>query len=465
MAFLRKLLGRKKRVVVVTPPSYFNKTLMRLPYPPYSLVEVMAMTPLIPLGAAYVAGALREGGFDTKVADLTFVDKRRLDIDVLTRGILNQEPDAVGISALTWTILQAYDLADALKEERPDLHITIGGPHSSALPKRTLEECESIDAAVMGDGEYVYRDFLHRYFDGKIDSSVDMPGIMYKHEGKICGDPQPIYLQDLDALPMPARDLFNLKQYREVGSTFLAKKTPVASIMTSRGCPQRCIFCCRSASGYGYRERSADSVVKEIVHLKELGFNEVQIPDDNFTHDRPRVRDICQQLQKLDLDMSFDLPNGIRVDHADQETMQLMYDTGFYAMHLGVESLDPHVLKTIRKAITVEQVERAVRITKDVGYNIILYIIIGLPGSSYEAEMRTLDKLKELDTEFTFSICTPYPGSPLWDIKSEELKDISWERFDETLVEDPIYIPDDMTREELQQVVDMFNDYKLRLKI
>jgi radical SAM superfamily enzyme YgiQ (UPF0313 family) len=439
---------------------------MRLPYPPYNLVEVMAMTPLIPLGTAYIAGALRDGGFDTKVADLTFVDKRRLDVDVLKRGILDQEPDAVGISALTWTILQAYQLSDALKEERPDLHITIGGPHSSALPRRTLEECESLDAAIMGEGEYVYRDYLKRYFNERNfnPSSVNMPGIMYRHKGKIYGEHQPVYLQDLDALPMPARDLFNLEKYREVGSTFLAKKTPVASIITSRGCPQRCIFCCRSASGYGYRERSADSVVKEIVNLKELGFNEVQIPDDNFTHDRPRVKDICGQIQDLELDMSFDLPNGIRVDHVDKETMQLMYDTGFYAMHLGVESLDQHVLKSIRKAITVEQVERAVKITKEIGFNIILYIIIGLPGSSYDAEMRTLEKLKELDVEFTFSICTPYPGSPLWDIKQEELKDISWERFDETLVDDPIYIPDDMTREELQEVVDIFNDHKLRPK-
>ena len=467
MAFLNKLLGRrKKRVVVVTPPSYFNKTLMRMQYPPYNLVEVMAMTPLIPLGAAYIAGALREGGFDTKVADLTFIDKRRVDNKVLKRGILDQEPDAVGISALTWTILQAYDLADALKEERPDLHITLGGPHSSALPRRTLEDCESIDAAVIGEGEYVYRDFLKQALNKNFNpNSFKQPGILFRDKGKIYGNQAPVYIDNLDKLPRPARDLFNLNEYRKVGETFMAKQTPVASIMTSRGCPQKCIFCCRSASGYGYRERSADSVVQEIVHLKELGFNEVQIPDDNFTHDKERVRDICTQLYDLDLDMTFDLPNGIRVDHVDKETMMMMRDVGFYAMHLGVESLDPHVLKEIRKDITVEQVENAVKITKDLGFNIILYIIIGLPGSSVEAEMRTLDKLKELDVPFTFSICTPYPGSPLWKIKEDELKGIAWERFDETLFDDPIYTPDDMTKEQIHEIVDIFNEYKLRPRI
>jgi len=466
VAFLKKLLGRnKKRVVIVTPPSYFNKTLMRMQYPPYNLVEVMAMTPLIPLGSAYIAAALREGGFETKVADLTFIDKRRIDNQILKRGILEQEPDAVGISALTWTILQAYDLADALKEERPDLHITIGGPHSSALPRRTLEDCESIDAAVIGEGEYVYRDFLKQGLNKNFNpDSFNQPGILFRHNEKIYGNQAPVYINDLDKLPIPARDLFNLNEYREVGKTFMAKQTPVASIMTSRGCPQKCIFCCRSASGYGYRERSADSVVKEIIHLKELGFNEVQIPDDNFTHDRDRVRDICTQLHELDLDMTFDLPNGIRVDHVDMDTMMMMRDVGFYAMHLGVESLDPYTLNTIRKDITVEQVENAVKITKELGFNIILYIIIGLPGSSYEAEMRTLDKIKELDVPFTFSICTPYPGSPLWKLKEDELKDIQWERFDETLFDDPIYTPDDMTKEQIQEVVDIFNEYKLRPK-
>ena len=109
--------------------------------------------------------------------------------------------------------------------------------------------------------------------------------------------------------------------------------------------------------------------------------------------------------------------------------------------------------------------ENAVNITKDLGFNIILYIIIGLPGSSVEAEMRTLDKIKELDVPFTFSICTPYPGSPLWKLKEDELKDIAWERFDETLFDDPIYTPDDMTKEQIQEVVDIFNEYKLRPKI
>ena len=423
------------------------------------------MTPLIPLGSAYIAAALREGGFETKVADLTFIDKRRIDNQILKRGILEQEPDAVGISALTWTILQAYDLADALKEERPDLHITIGGPHSSALPRRTLEDCESIDAAVIGEGEHVYRDFLKQRLNKNFNpDSFNQPGILFRHNEKIYGNQAPVYINDLDKLPIPARDLFNLNEYREVGKTFMAKQTPVASIMTSRGCPQKCIFCCRSASGYGYRERSADSVVKEIIHLKELGFNEVQIPDDNFTHDRDRVRDICNQLHELDLDMTFDLPNGIRVDHVDMDTMMMMRDVGFYAMHLGVESLDPYTLNTIRKDITVEQVENAVKITKELGFNIILYIIIGLPGSSYEAEMRTLDKIKELDVPFTFSICTPYPGSPLWKLKEDELKDIPWERFDETLFDDPIYTPEDMTKEQIQEVVDIFNEYKLRPK-
>ena len=142
MAFLRRLLGLKpkKRVALVTPPSYFTETTMRLPYYPFSLVPVLSVTPLIPLGPAYLGASLREAGYDPRVVDITFFDKRNVDVEHVKDAVLSVEPDAVGLSTLTWTINQVYDIANAIKAEDEELPITVGGPHASAIPYQTLDE-------------------------------------------------------------------------------------------------------------------------------------------------------------------------------------------------------------------------------------------------------------------------------------------------------------------------------------
>jgi radical SAM superfamily enzyme YgiQ (UPF0313 family) len=412
------------------------------------------MTPLIPLGPAYIAASLEEAGFDVKIADLTFINKK-FDVDLLKKAILKQKPDAVGLSALTWTISRTYELAEALKKEDRDLPIVVGGAHVSALPQRTLEECPAIDAVIIGEGEYSFRDFLKILSTkGICKDMANLKGLMFRHNDRVLGDPSPMYIEDLDALPFPARHLFNLEAYVKISNQFNAKRVPVASIITSRGCPHRCVFCTRSNSGYRYRSRSPGNIVGELEELKGLGFNEVQIPDDNFTQDRQRVIEICRLIKERDVDMSFDLPNGVRADRIDEELLSTMYDVGFYSMHLGVESGDDEVLRTIRKGITVEQVKNAVHIAKKIGYKIVLFIIIGLPGSSVKSEEKTLELVKEMDVPFTFSVCTPYPGSPLWESLKDQLQEISWERFDETNYSDPIYLPKGMTKNQLQECID-----------
>jgi len=423
------------------------------------------MTPLIPLGPAYIAASLKEAGFDVKIVDLTFIDKRALNINEVKKAILRQDPDVVGLSALTWTISTAYEIANALKEEEPDLPIVAGGPHVSALPERTLKECSAIDAVIIGEGEYVFRDFLNILLTkGICKEMAELKGLMFRHRDRILGNPYPVYIENLDSLPFPARTLFNLEKYMEFSRKFQAKRVPVASMVTSRGCPHRCIFCARISSGYRYRARSPENVIRELKQLKNYGFNEVQIVDDNFTEDRKRVFEICRLIKEQGVDMSFDLPNGIRVDHVDEELLSKMYDAGFYSIHLGVESGDDYVLRTIRKGITVKQIKSAVNIAKRIGFDIILYIIIGLPGSSVEAERRTLDLINDLDVPFTFSVCTPYPGSPLWEMVKDKLKGVSWDRFDETNYGNFIYVPDGMTKEQLQECIDRANEFKLQAR-
>lgn len=412
------------------------------------------MSPLLPLGPAYVAAVLEAAGLEVKVVDLTFADSRRVEPDVVKRAILGLEPDAVGMSSLTCNVPGAYRLARALKGERGDLPIVLGGPHVSALPERTLEECPALDAVAVGEGEYSFRDFLAAFFSrGISDQMKGIRGIVFRNGNRIEGGREPVYIENVDELPLPARHLFNLKMYMESSKAFSSAGRPIASMVSSRGCPHHCVFCTRSNNGFRYRGRSADSVVSEMEKLRDLGFTEVQIVDDNFTESRQRVVEICRLIKERGLDLKFNLPNGVRVDRVDEELLSMMYDAGFYAMHLGVESGDDRVLKVINKGTNTEQIRNAIRVASKIGFELMLYIIVGLPGSTVESERNTLSFVREMQVPFTFSVCTPYPGSPLWETVKDKYRNVSWDRFDETKQEQPLYVPEGMTLEELEDSV------------
>jgi anaerobic magnesium-protoporphyrin IX monomethyl ester cyclase len=448
-------MKRKRRVALVTAPSSFPTTYVRSNTYPFSMVPVVMATPLIPLGPAYIAASLEEAGYDVKVVDCTFMDQKIFDPWRVKDAVLGLAPDAVGISALTWTIPSAYQLAEAIKEDSPETPVILGGPHVSALPRRTLDECPAIDAAILGEGERTFPEFLGRLFsEGMGPKMAGLNGTAYRQGGEVAGATEPVYVEDLDALPSPARHLFPLREYIKWSKNFEARRTPVASMITSRGCPHRCTFCTRVNNGVRHRARSPGSVIREMEELKEMGFNEVQIVDDNFTHDRGRVKEICRLIRERGIDLTFQLANGMRVDHVTRELMEAMYDAGFYSIHFGVESGDDEVLRGIHKGITVDQVREAVRITREIGYELNLFFVIGLPGSTVESEARTLALMEELGLPVTYSVCTPYPGSPLWDQMGDRMDDVAWDRFDEGDVADPLYLPEGMTLDELQEVVE-----------
>ncbi len=428
--------------------------------PDSSAVKAMDVPtiPLLPLGVAYVAAALEAAGLDVHIVDLTFSIEGRYDVERVKEAVLNLEPGVVGLSAFTATIPSAYALATALKRDRKDVPLVIGGPHAAALPHRTLEECPALDAAIVGEGEEVFRDLAqHLLSQARPRLQACLPGVVVRQGTQILGDPTPVYVEDLDRLPFPARHLFDLKRYMEGSYYFDAKQFPVASIVTSRGCPYACIYCSRVSSGRRFRARSPANVLQELEALKAQGFNEVQIVDDNFTEDRDRAMEICRLIQEAKLDMSFNLLGGVRVDKVDEVLLTRLYEAGCYAIHFGVESGDDQVLRTIRKGVTARQIKEAVQLAKRIGFKVIFYVIVGLPGSTVESEEKTIRLENECGPDATrVALCTPYPGSPLWEMVKDRLDGIAWARYNESDITNPIYLFGDQTKAQLQCWMDMF---------
>jgi radical SAM superfamily enzyme YgiQ (UPF0313 family) len=447
----------ENRVVLITPSSSMS-TFYTSSNSDTRVLDIPTL-PTLSLGPAYLAAALEESGFEVIVADLSFDIEEKNRVNRIKKEVLDLEPAVIGISAFTSTITSSYKIADSIKKEK-EVPIVIGGPHASALPHRTLKECTALDAAIIGEGEHVFNHFIRKLLDENTNGQhdTDLRGVVSRSGSKLIGDSRPAYVEDLDLLPFPARHLFNLKKYAESSRYFDARQFPVTSIVTSRGCPHRCLYCSRVSSGHRFRARSPENVVRELEQLAQYGFREVQIVDDDFTEDRQRVIDICELIQAKDLNMTFNLLGGIRVDRVDEVLLKTMYDSGFYVIHYGAESGDDRVLKYNRKGITVKQIKNAVHIAKNIGFRVVLYVIIGLPGSSIESEKKTINLVNECDHDVTrVSICTPYPGSALWEMYQDQLQDVSWERYNESDVSDPIYLFGDQTKAQLQMWMDMVN--------
>jgi anaerobic magnesium-protoporphyrin IX monomethyl ester cyclase len=411
---------------------------------------------MLPLGVAYVAAALEKAQWDVKVVDLTFTMENQLDISRIRNAIMRLQPKMVGLSSFTSTILSMYKIANAIKHDRPDIPVVLGGPHATALPHRTLQECPGLDAVIVGEGEHAFPQLADAWVAKYTPQQLAIiPGVMVKSREQVLGNPTPVYISDLNTLSFPARHLFNQSQYAEASHYFDAKSPPVSSIITSRGCPHACLYCARVNSGYKFRTRSPENILSELRDLKDQGCKEIQIVDDDFTEDRNHVLNLCQLIDNHKLNLSFNLLGGLRVDKVDEELLTRIYDVGGYIIHFGAESGDDAVLKYNRKGITAKEIIEAVRLAKKIGFTVIIYIIIGLPGSSLDSEKKTLAMINQCTPDGTrASVCTPYPGSPLWEQMKDQLQNITWDRFNESDISHPAYMTDQI-KTQLQFWMDM----------
>ncbi len=442
------------RIVLVTAPSAivpFYST-----HANQTKQSQVPTIPMLPLGVAYLAAALEKAHWNVKVVDLTFTMEQHLDLPQLQHTILRLHPDIVGLSSFTSTISSIYQIANAIKHARPEVSLVLGGPHATALPYRTLQECPELDAVIVGEGEQSFPQYVEAWVARESPQQLAaIPGIMINDGHQIRGNPTPVYVSNLDSLPLPARHLFNRKQYADCSHYFDAKNPPVTSMITSRGCPHACLYCARVNSGHRFRTRSPENILRELLELRNDGYREIQIVDDDFTEDRDRVLKLCQLIRQQKLDLSFNLLGGLRVDKVDEELLAHMYDAGCYMIHFGAESGDDAVLQYNRKGVTANQIIEAVRLAKKVGYTVIIYIIIGLPGSSLTSEKQTLTMINQCAPDGTrASICTPYPGSPLWEQMKDQLQDVTWDRFNESDVSHPVYMTD-CIKTQLQFWMDM----------
>ncbi|KKK63619.1 hypothetical protein LCGC14_2992450, partial [marine sediment metagenome] len=245
-----------------------------------------------------------------------------------------------------------------------------------------------------------------------------------KSDGGVSFTPSAGLLKDLDALPVPARRSSPYRRYHSV----LAKRNPITVMITSRGCPFDCVFCNRM--GRKYRCHSAEYVLAEFDDIVELGIAEVFIHDDTFTLRRDRVEEICRGLIERRGDLIWEART--RVDCVDRELLALMRRAGCTRLSFGVESGSPRVLKAMRKGIDLDRVKQVFRWTRQEGITSLADFMIGSLDERREDVEMSLALAGEINPDYVqYSICSPYPGTPLYEIGRENglIAEDVWEAF------------------------------------
>lgn len=379
----------------VNPAYHKGRILFVIP----GLVGIMGKPTSPHYGIAILAGVARElCGYETKVIDM----RLGYDNEHVLKVVKDFKPDVYATTSVTQGHEDVYKLNRKVKELDKNIKIIVGGPHTSVTVKDVLNE-SGADIAVIKEGEMQLKEILQGV------PLENILGIAFKKGGEYVVTAERPFLMNLDELPTPAFDLFELKEYMD-------KKFP---IVTSRGCPHRCIFCSIFLTmGRTFRARSPENVVNELEHwYGKYGYRRFAFNDDVFNFDKERVKKICDLIVEKGLKIEWELRNGIRVDKVDLEMFQKMKKAGCVYIAFGIESGVQDVLNKMKKGATVEQIKKAALLAKESNLPAGGFFIIGLPGDNMENFKKTLQLAQELPfEEVRFYSALPYIGTEFYEI-------------------------------------------------
>jgi len=420
--------------------------------PPYTNFEGMAESAghMMPLSLGYLASYARKC-----LKDLSFnildAEALGLNYEGIKKEITYFAPDIVGITTPTPAVNHVYHISKIIKDYNKDTYVVLGGIHPTVMPERTLKEHSPFDFLVIGEGEESFVSLLKSIKDD-LSEIKNVGGVYYRQNGKIFYNGKQNFINDLDLIPFPARDLYSLDLYRSAPTKKLSDEN-ATPILTSRGCPYSCKHCPSEIIwARSIRYRSADNVIKEIeecVHkynLKEFNFF-----DDTFTINKKRVIEVCNKLEDKKLDISW-ICNS-RTNTIDDEMVVNMRNAGCKKISFGLESGNQQILNLMKKQTTVDMGRKAVKIVRKHRIPVHASFMLGNVGETENSVRETIHFAKNLGLDnATFFLTTPFPGTELYEIARQLgniTDDTAWERFAPLTNASPILVQSNLTKDQL----------------
>ncbi len=361
-----------------------------------------------PLGLLYLGAILEQDGHKVEVIDYNMEEVTRERLKAAMSA-----SDAVGMTIYSFDRESAKNISKSIKEVDSDMPLLIGGPHCIFQQIDSLTDFPAADISVTGEGEPVILDLV-KYLQGKKKLS-DINGVFYRNNGFIkAGKPIKV-IDDLDKVPFPARHLVAKYDYGKLPFGYRMKN--MTAMITSRGCPFNCKFCSRYGNiieGFGFRQRSAESVLQEFQEIGEK-YGAINIVDENFLVDKKRAHKIFDDINKMGIKTEIGI-HGARVDAAEEDLYQKMKKAGVKYLYFGLESGNQDVLDFYNKKTTLPQIRNAIELSRKFNFITIGNFIIGAPIETKEHIERTIKFACSLPLDIAgFGPLIYIKGSELWD--------------------------------------------------
>jgi len=360
-----------------------------------------------PMGLMYLASYLQANGYEVQIVDV-FNDKIWNNLPNIIR---KSGADIIGITSMTTGINEALETAQICRKEL-NVPIVFGGAHASGTPE-TLTKHPAVDISVIGEGEQTFIELLSTIEKGNSLKEVD--GICFKHNGAIIRTASRQLISDLDSIPWPARDLVDMKNYYMDISSHRGI-WPAYTVFASRGCPFNCAFCTSNIWGRKWRKRDPKKVIDEVeavyAQFRRPG---IKFGDFVFNVDRKWVEQICNEIVSRGLDIKWSAKTSIH--GVTPELLDLMNRSGCVLLKYGGESADQEILSLLNKKQTNDEVENAIKWTREADISPHLYFLVGVPQETEGSKKRTFEFAKRLfhkyDAKIKFSTLYVFPGTEI----------------------------------------------------
>ena len=361
-----------------------------------------------PIGLLYVSSYLKEKGFDVHCVNMNHYGPQKL-----TEVLSSDNFDVVCTGGMHVHFYQIKAIIKEVKTFNPKILTIIGGGLVTADPQFALQHLGA-NYLVLSEGEESCANLLTALQENKNPENV--LGIVYYKDGAYFETPEAPLIEDLDSLPYPDYDSFEFEHYLDKYQFFQQNEYTVESprltyVAGSRDCPLKCTFCFRTMGG-DYRERSVDDLITEMKYMVDrYGINQIILSDEIFALNKKRAFEFCEKVKPLNIPWT----GQMRVNMAEEDILQKMKESGCVTISYGFESASKEVLKSMKKGIKVEQLEKAMKLTRENQMTLQANYIFGDPAETVETVVETLAFNRAYKQyAINLGMLAAYPGTPMY---------------------------------------------------
>lgn len=405
------------KVVLIHPPQMLSAT------------NAVSTVTIPPLGLAYLAATLESNGHTIAVVDGVGAGLRRyrsfgpyhlhgLSIPEIVAKIPD-DAGAIGVGLMfscTWPATR--ELLTAIKAAFPDVPLILGGEHVTALPQITFSQ-SPIDVGVVGEGEETLLDLVAALEEHR--PLTEVPGLVVRAEAGIRRTATRQRIADVDDIPTPAWQHFDLEAYMNFNQPHGASRGRFIPMLATRGCPYKCTFCA-SATMWTQRwtPRSPALVVDEMEsYIRDYGVQDFQFEDLTAIVRGDWVIQFCNEIRRRGLVVTWQLPSGTRSEAMTEEIARVIYETGCHEFAYAPESGSEETLKIIKKMVKLDRLYASATAAVNAGVRVGMFVIIGFPHETWRHLRPTYKLIARMAwlgaAHVNIGAFSPQPNTALYD--------------------------------------------------